>query len=127
MLVVGTYFELLAVNRALMEVRFLGSGVDDAVRGSPPLADVHSRLIDELIAYHHGRGEAEKVASWERWRVFGARAIEIQSILEYLSPLWPSLDSEDLKRQVLETQMRPFVYESDDVDRLYRELERGLR
>ena len=124
MFTVEKYAELLALNKAMMEVRFLGGDIDTALRGSPFLADVHSRVIDELIDYHRQRGEDGKVASWEKWRVFETRTLEIRSVIEYLLPLWGSSDSMDLKRQALTTQMHPFVYNDHDVDRLYEELDR---
>jgi len=125
MLGVDAYFELLALNRALMEVRFLGGDVDDAVRGSSHLADIHVRLLEEIIAYHRERGELAKVESWQDWRSFGGRTLERQGIVEYLSIFWASWNSEELKREALEAQMKPFTYSQDDFDSLYRGLEAG--
>lgn len=124
MLSVDSYFELLALNRALMEVRFLGGDVDDAVRGSSFLADIHVRLVEEITAYHRDRGETEKVESWQGWRVFGRRTLERQSIVEYVSRFWESLNSEELKRERLEALMKPFIYGQEDVDNLYQEIGR---
>jgi len=124
MFAVDTYLELLALNRALMEVRFLGGDVDDAVRGSLHLAELHVRLIDEVIAYHRDREEGEKAESWEQWRAFGGRALERRGIVEYLSAFWARLESGDLKRKALEGQMLPFVYGQEDFDGIYGELER---
>lgn len=125
MLGVDAYFELLALNRALMEVRFLGGDVDNAVRGSSHLADIHVRLLEEMISYHRERGERAKVESWQNWRSFGGRMLERQGIVEYLSIFWTSWDSEELKRGALEAQMKPFIYSRDDFESLYRELEEG--
>ncbi|WP_199511288.1 hypothetical protein [Nucisporomicrobium flavum] len=123
MLGVDAYFELLALNRALMEVRFLGGDIDDAVRGSSHLADIHARLLEEIIAYHRQREELAKVASWQDWLVFGNRTLERRGIVEYLSEFWSSWDSKEARRAALETQMKPFVYSQEDFDSLYRELE----
>lgn len=125
MLGVDAYFELLALNRALMEVRFLGGDVDDAVRGRSHLADIHVRLLEEIIAYHRARGELAKVESWKDWRSFGGRSLERRGIVEYLSTFWASWDSGELKRGALEAQMKPFIYSPDDFESLYRELEEG--
>ncbi|WP_433826192.1 hypothetical protein ACQP2E_29420 [Actinoplanes sp. CA-015351] len=127
MLSVEKYYEMLALNKALMEVRFLGGDIDVALRGSAPLADLHSRLIDELIDHHRRSGEDGKVASWEQWRVFASRGLEIQSIIGYFSPMWSGIKSETVKRQALEAQMRPFIFDDGDVDRLYQEIERRAR
>jgi hypothetical protein len=126
MLTVDSYFELLALNRALMEVRFLGGDVDDAVRGSSYLADIHVRLVEEITAYHRDRGETGRVDSWHGWRVFSGRTLERQSIIEYVSRFWESLDSEELKRERLEALMKPFIYRQEDVDSLYQEIGRDL-
>lgn len=50
MLQVDDYQELLALNRALMEVRYLARDVDNATRGSSFLSNLHERVIDEIKA-----------------------------------------------------------------------------
>jgi hypothetical protein len=123
MLTIYGHLELLALNRALMEVRFLAGDVDDAVRGSSHLAEVHVQLVDALINFHHERGETREAESWNEWRSFEGRGLERQGIIEYLIPFWAALSSKQLKLEALKNQMRPFTYEQEELDNLYRELD----
>jgi hypothetical protein len=123
MLTVDGHLELLALNRALMEVRFLAGDVDDAVRGSSHLAEVHVRVVDALINFHHGRGETREVESWNEWRSFEGRGLERQGIIGYLISFWAPLGSKELRLEALRNQMRPFTYDQEDLDDLYRELD----
>ena len=123
MLTVDGRLELLALNRALMEVRFLAGDVDDAVRGSSHLAEVHVRVVDALINFHHARGETKEVESWIDWRNFDHRGLERRGIIEYLVSFWASLGSKELRLKALRNQMLPFTYSEEDLDEIYRELE----
>lgn len=123
MLTVDAYLELLALNRALMEVRYLGGEVDDAIRGSSYLTDIHVRLIDTIVSYHRERGENHKVESWGNWRSFAGHGLERQSLVDYLVTFWASLGSQERRSEALENQMRPFNYSREEFDELYQELE----
>jgi hypothetical protein len=123
MLTVSDRLELLALNRALMEVRFLAADVDDAVRGSSHLAEVHARVVDAVIDFHRARGETKEVESWNEWRNFEGRGLERRGIVEYLVSFWSSLGSEESRLEALRSQLRPFAYGEEDLIALYRELE----
>ncbi|WP_157756683.1 hypothetical protein [Plantactinospora sp. KBS50] len=113
----------VALNRALMEVRFLAADVDDAVRGSSHLAEVHARVVDAVIDLHRAHGDAKEVESWNEWRNFEGRGLERRGIVEYLLSFWVSLDSEELRLEALRSQLHPFIYGDDDLNGIYRELE----
>lgn len=129
MLTVESYDDLLALNRALMEVRYLASDVDSATRGSAFLSSMHSRIIDELIVYHESRGESGKAEAWHEWRRLAARRIETASITAYLASVWPHLKTVEQKREVVVNQARPFTFSDDEIsdliERVESELEKG--
>src|SRR6266540_3301129 len=118
MLTIENYDDLLALNRALMEVRYLARDVDSATRGSGFLSSMHSRVIDELVGYHESRGESRKAETWREWRRLAARNIEKASIAAYLASVWPHLKTVEQKREVVVNQARPFTFSDDEISTL---------
>jgi hypothetical protein len=123
MLTIDSYDDLLALNRALMEVRYLARDVDSATRGSAFLSSVHSRIIDALIDYHDRRGESRKAEAWREWRQFAARSIEKESIVAYLASVWPHLTVTEQKREVAVNQARPFSFSDDEITALIEQID----
>lgn len=126
MLTIESYDDLLALNRALMEVRYLAGNVDTATRGSAYLSSMHSRVIDELVAYHESHGESHRAETWHEWRRLAARRIEKASITAYLASVWPLLKTVKQKREVVVNQARPFTFSDDEIDGLIEQVESGL-
>lgn len=124
MLQVNDYQELLALNRGLMEVRYLARDVDNATRGSAFLSDLHERVIKAIKASLRASGQRGEVAAWERWEDFASRTVEPPLITEYLAQNWEHLVSPEVKREVVENQLRPFKFSAEDVQRVVRELDR---
>ncbi len=127
MLIIENYDDLLALNRALMEVRYLARDVDSATRGSAFLSSMHSRVIDELVGYHESRGESRKAETWHEWRRLTARNIEKASIATYLVSVWPHLKTVEQKREVVVNQARPFTFSDDEISALIEQIDSGLR
>ena len=118
MLIIENYDDLLALNRALMEVRYLASDVDAATRGSSFLSDVHSRVVDEIVANAETSGNAKEVERWRNWRQFRARSVERPLLLGYLRSVWRGDAEPDQKRRVVTNQLRPFMFTEDDLEQL---------
>jgi hypothetical protein len=120
---VSDYQDLLALNRALMEVRYLARDVDDATRGSSYLSRLHERVIEEIKESLHASGAPGQVVTWEKWQLLETREFEIGKVLEYLGPIWTRLSSADAKREVLTNQLRPFRFTENDVETLISRLD----
>ena len=126
MLTVNDHNELLALNKALMYVRYLSNDMDPATRGSALLSELHARVIEEIIASARTSGRYGEVTGWEEWRALAGRKVELPMIVEHLSRDWARLASPELKRDVVRNQLRPFNFSEDDVERLVQELDRRL-
>lgn len=124
MLQVDDYRELLALNRALMEVRYLAREVDDATRGSSFLSALHERVVEEIKVSLRASGRVEEAAQWECWEDFASRKIEPPLIVGYLVQGWTKLSSPEVKREVVINQLRPFKFSAEDVQRIVQELDR---
>ena len=123
MLQIDSIDELAALNRALMEARYLARDVDGATRGSAFLGQIHERVVDSIIELHDSRGEAEKAESWRKWRRFSTRSTEQLAIVEYLKEMWPHLKTPAARRGAVENQMRPFAYADSDVREMVARIE----
>lgn len=123
MLEIRDYHELLALNRALMEVRYLANDVDDATRGSSFLSQIHERTIEAIKMCLLDAKKGSEAAAWDDWARLDGRKNEILRIIEYLTPLWPRLTSAVQKRKVLVNQLRPFSFRNEDIDQLIVELD----
>lgn len=126
MLTIEKYDELLALNRALMEVRYLARGVDSATRGSAFLSSIHSRVVDELVGYHESRGESHKADAWREWRRLATRNIERPSIVAHLVSMWPQLKTVEQKRKVVVNQARPFIFSDGEIGALIDQIDLRL-
>lgn len=125
MLTVDDYDELLALNRALMEVRYHADHVRADTRGSAHLTRVHVRVIDEIIIGLDNGGRAREADGWRNWRKFENREIERPEILRYLREVWSQLSSDEQRREVARNQMSPFEFSHEDVQRILAEVGGG--
>lgn len=123
MLQIDDYQELLALNRALMEVRYLARDVDGATRGSSFLSDLHERVIEAIKANLRVFGRDGEVASWERWEDFASRTVEPPLIADYLVQDWLQLPSREAKQKVVMNQLRPFKFSASDVQHMVQQLD----
>jgi hypothetical protein len=81
MLVIENKHELIALNKALFEARFHENPECAEVQGSPLLATIHSRIIDELIATER---EQRKQSEWNEWRQWRNRVIETRQVVQII-------------------------------------------
>jgi len=123
MFTVTDYQELVALNRALMEVRYLADNVDDATRGSSFLSILHVRVVDAIKATLSESGNAGQLSDWEKWQLLENRERELPRIMKYLATFWPGLPSEEGKRSVMISMLRPFIFTDDDLQRLISQLD----
>lgn len=123
MLEIRDYHELLALNRALMEVRYLANDVDDATRGSSFLSRLHERAIEAIKMCLLDAKKESEAAAWDDWMRLDGRENEVLRVIEYLTPLWSRLASAVQKREVLINQLRPFSFRDDDIDQIIVELD----
>jgi hypothetical protein len=126
MLQIDSLDDLMALNRALMEARYLARDVDWATRGSALLSEIHQRVVNAIIESHDSAGEPQKADSWRKWREFPTRAIEQIAIVEYLKEMWPRLQTSAAKREAVENQMRPFMYSGSDAQGMVARIEAAV-
>lgn len=120
---INEYYELLSLNRALMEVRYLARDADDASKGSAHLTNIHTRVIEEIKKHLRASGDHDAAVGWEQWAEFSRREVERPLIIEDLARHWRDLHSYEQKREVLINQMRPFSFTEEDVQRMMQELD----
>ncbi|MFI7213963.1 hypothetical protein [Micromonospora maritima] len=121
-LVVGNLNELFALNRALMETRFLADGVDAATRGSADLAHLHERVVESIKSSLISGGDTVGAARWVEWQQLERRVRELPAIVAYLETVWDLPLDDVSKRQAVENQLKPFSYPQEKLSELIRQL-----
>lgn len=122
MFTVDDYYELLALNRALMETRYHADNVKNDTRGSALLSRVHVRVVNEIIASLERDGKEREAEGWRDWMRLETRSIELPEIMAYLRDAWPRLTTESQRREVVVNHLRPFTFSEDDVRSIIEEL-----
>ena len=107
-----SYYELLALHRALMEAKFHDTPNDPAVAGSPFVADVANRIVEILANWKQSDRPAGH--DWPSWRHVGPGhrewAVAIDRAREATN--WITWN-EDERRQFAKILLSPFVATSE--------------
>ena len=122
LVIVETYHELLALNRALMEVRYLGDGIDGVTRGSALLSELHERVVDAIEQKMTESGDKRGLANAKAWRNLREHEDAIKGVLNYLLPYWLQFPDDESRSFALRNQLRPFNFSEEDIDWLMAEL-----
>ena len=65
-LIISDYFELLALHKTILEAKFSTEPNDDSISGSPLVADICNRVVDEIILIEQKRDNDSK-ERWTEW------------------------------------------------------------
>ncbi|NIK62306.1 hypothetical protein [Kribbella shirazensis] len=116
--------ELETLASALVRLKFEEEVPPEPYFGSPRLAAAHRRIVDSIILECERMGEPGRVARWEAWRKWPARAHEKLVIIRYASSLevWDEWEDEQ-KLDVLRTCSAPFTPSEEELQDLRREID----
>jgi hypothetical protein len=65
-----SYFELLALHRAIVEAKFGHDQANDVdILGSPLLSNLANRVVETLVAMETKTGKDSSAARWKKWRL----------------------------------------------------------
>jgi hypothetical protein len=122
MITIKDRWELLALHRALFEAKLHSAPEDRDIVGSPVLARLAERVVDELIAAETREGDANSKTRWGTWR----RASEHPQRVNYLRAAlqaqknWAGYD-ELSRRTFLIDALAPLVAEEYEIQQLLKE------
>jgi hypothetical protein len=97
MLELADYYELLALHRVLMEVKFSVDVQDRALLFSPLVATLSNKVVEEIIQLQEKVGEQQKAEEWRKWRVLDGSRREWNIIIHRLksSKKWTELSVDE--------------------------------
>ena len=113
---------LLAVHRALLELKSVTCPNDPAVIGSPLVASFANCVLDALIESELENGNTERADSWETWRRLDETRPEWQLVVQQLAlgSNWRQMSREKRHEFVL-ALVSPFTVTAKQLDRLVLE------
>ena len=122
-LIVDDFYELLALHRALFEVRFISDPNDPAVPASPFIGKIAERTIAAIVEL--GR-EYETAEGWEKWKRIKMvpNSREWNTVLSEIkgSEKWGTKKMEE-KKAYLEERVLPLKLSDETLDLLIRDAE----
>ncbi len=114
MVEISNIYELLAVHRALLELKYIEHPNSPEVVGSPFVAQVAHRILDALIDHERRQENTDGVKKWETWRLLDEDRREWKAIERQIkaSSNWGRMN-EDQKRQYVLDIAIPFKLASE--------------
>ncbi len=122
MITIKDRWELLALHRALFEAKLHSAPEDQDIVGSPVLARLAERVVDELIATETREGDADSKQRWGTWR----RASEHPRRMGYVRAAiqnqknWASYDELSRRTFVIDA-LSPLIAEEYELQQLLNE------
>jgi hypothetical protein len=109
--------DLLALHRALYAIRFSTNIEDDEIAGSTLLADIHSRIADEIVAIERQRGES----AFLNW-LNGDRSAELSVARHWIKRSGRRFQNLDVlsKRQYILALFAPFKIDEKTIEDLIK-------
>jgi hypothetical protein len=108
------YWELLALHKSLMAVKFDPDAYLKEAQGSPFTSSLAFKVFDLLVSSSKEQGKAKQADNWLTWQVADKSRIETQLLLKRISESdwWADADEEFRKRYVVEF-MAPLILEAN--------------
>lgn len=122
MITIKDRWELLALHRALFEAKLHSAPEDKDIVGSPVLARLAERVVDELIATETRDGDLDSKKRWEKWRKISEHPRRLDYVRAALQAQknWTSYDEES-RRTFLVDALSPLVAEEYELQQLLNE------
>lgn len=108
------YWELLALHKSLMAVKFDPEAYLKEAQGSPFTSSLAFKVFDLLVSYLNEEGKTKQAQEWLAWQVADQSRFETQLLLKRISqsPWWADADEEYRNKYVVEF-MSPLKLEAD--------------
>lgn len=110
------YYELLNLHKALLEARF-HEGLDNKyLAGSPIIANIHKRIINNLISMDMNRKGNE---SWSDWIKICNRKDYMQRAVENIIK-FEAWDNDTDKYEIVKTYISPFIATDNEIEEIIK-------
>ncbi|HEX6391957.1 MAG TPA: hypothetical protein VFZ97_00855 [Acidimicrobiales bacterium] len=111
--------QLLILQRALLEAKFLAEPRDPALQGSPILAELSFGVVQAIKDHYARVGDRGRVQQWIDWSQWHRRTIEKDLVRDHLRSLekWNQM-SEEVRMAYVRSLVAPFVITPEELGEL---------
>ncbi len=111
---IDNYWELLALHKSLMAVKFDPAAYIKEAQGSPFTSSLAFKVFDLLVSSSKEEGKTKQVEGWLSWQIADKSRHETQLLLKCISELewWLEAEEEYREKYVVEF-MSPLKLETD--------------
>lgn len=122
--IIGEYYELLALHRALLEAKFCEEPNDLDVSASPIVAMLHKKLLRSLISIEIERKGKTAQDNWDDWLEIGPKRREWKVGLQRArnERLWREWGYKDKQKYIFDL-LSPFKVDDNLVGRFISQVE----
>lgn len=105
---IENYWELLALHKSLMAVKFDPMAYLPEAQGSPFTASLAFKVFDLLVSVSNSEGKAVQAKNWLSWQVADTERAETKLLMKRISEAdWWSIASEQEKDKFVTEFMAP--------------------
>ena len=111
---IDNYFELLALHKSLMAVKFDPTAYLPEAQGSPYTASLAFKVFDLLVSSSNNEGKPEQAKSWLTWQTADIDRPETKLLLQRIAEEeWWSDATEELREKFVIEFMAPLKLDAD--------------
>jgi hypothetical protein len=116
---IDNYYDLLAIHRALMEVKFSKSIQDASLVYSPIISKISIMIVNEIITTLEKEGKLDDANKWKNWMILDESRQEWDCIVNNIYSIlsWNRMTDKD-KEDCIVLLASPLSLNSDKIKRL---------
>ena len=116
-----SYYEVLALHKSLMAVKFDKNRCLPEAQGSPYTATLALKVFDLLVEFSKNEGKLSQADEWLAWQIADESRIETGLLLQHISNAdWWKSSSEEQKEKYIANFMAPLKLNSKVKDEIIR-------
>ena len=82
---IENYYEVLALHKCLMEVKFSECSVLPEAQGSPFTASMAFKIFEALVSISEKEGNSEQAKSWKEWQKADSERRETKLLVQLIN------------------------------------------
>lgn len=115
------YYELLALHKTIMAVKFDENSCLREAQGSPFTASLAFKVFDCLVAHSLDEGKEKQAQNWLDWQVADKSRNEAELLLRHIAEsTWWGDAAQEQKEEYVRDFMAPLVLIEEDFNEITR-------
>ena len=118
---IDNYYELLALHKTMMAVKFDENSCLREAQGSPFTASLAFKVFDCLVTQSLDEGKQKQAQGWLDWQVADKSRTETELLLQHISEsVWWEEAAQDHKEKYVRDFMAPLVLSAEVFNEITR-------